>query len=400
MKILCIIDRLCTPGGAERQLVTLARALTARGHDCTIAALFRGSDLAKDLPEGGIRFQELGAGFQRDFAGAAARVARLVRRGGYDVVQAHLLTSCIASGLSRMLAAGPPRVVVLHNLDYEIYPARNLRQKALRRLHGIALRRLTDGVVAVSESVARHYRSEMAIRRITVIPNSIELGGPAETFLAGREELRRKLGIGEQTALLAYSARMVKQKGHVLLLRALEVLRSRGIAPKLLLVGSGPLEPEIRSAVRNAGLESQVILTGNLAYADALRHIAAADLFVSPSSLEGFGLAIAEAMALGVAVVAVAVGSVPEVVEDGISGLLAPPGSPELLADAVARALADGDLRQRLRRGGVERVQTHFTPAAVAERWEAYFGELLNARDRRTLKAKAAPAPTEMGSNG
>lgn len=400
MKILCIIDRLCTPGGAERQLVTLARALTARGHDCTIAALFPGSDLAKDLPEWGIRFQELGVGFQRDFPGAAARVGLLVRRGRFDVVQAHLLTSSIASGLSRMLAAGPPRVVVLHNLDYEIYPARNIRQKALRRLHCFALRRLTDGVVSVSESVARHYRNEMGLRRITAIPNSIELGGSPVTFRAGRENLKRELGVGEGTALLAYSARMVKQKGHRLLLRALEILRSRGIAPKLLLVGSGPMEPEIRSAVRNAGLESQVIMTGNLAYADALRHIAAADLFVSPSSLEGFGLAIAEAMALGVPVVAVAVGSVPEVIEDGVSGLLVQPDSPDLLAEVVASALADRSLRERLQRAAVERVQTHFTPAAVAERWEAYFGELVNLRDRRALGAKAAPAQTEMGPNG
>lgn len=400
MKILCIIDRLCTPGGAERQLVTLARALALRGHDCTIAALFPGSDLANHLPESGIRFHELGVGFQRDFAGAAARVALLVRRGRFDVVQAHLLTSCIASGLSRVLAAGPPRVAVLHNLDYEIYPARNLRQKALRRLHRFALRRLTDGVVAVSESVARHYRTEMGIPRITAIPNSIELGGPPESFLAGRENLRRELGVGDGTALLVYSARMVKQKGHVLLLRALEILRRRGIAPKLLLVGSGPLENEIKSAVRNTRLDSQVIMTGNLAYADALRHVAAADLFVSPSSLEGFGLAIAEAMALGVPVVAVAVGSVPEVVEDGVSGLLAPPNGPEPLADALARAWADGGLRQRFQRAAVERVQTHFTPAAVAERWETYFEELSNAGLRRTLAANAAPAPREMGSNG
>lgn len=400
MKILCVIDRLCTPGGAERQLATLARALTARGHDCTIAALFPGSDLAKDLPQYGIRFHELGVRFQRDFVSAATRVAHLVRKGRFDVVQAHLLTSCIASGWSRVLASGPPRVAVLHNLDYEIYPARNLRQRALRRLHRFALRRLTDGVVAVSDSVARHYRNEMGIQRITAIPNAIELGGQPESFLAGRDRLRKELGVGAETTLLAYSARMVKQKGHSLLLRALQVLRSRGIAPKLLLVGSGPLEPEIRSTVRDAGLESQVIMTGNLAYADALRHIAAADLFVSPSSLEGFGLAIAEAMALGVPVVAVAVGSVPEVVEDGVSGLLAPPNGPGPLADAVARALADHGLRQRLQRAAKERVHTHFTPTAVAERWENYFGELLNARHHRTAAAKAAPAPREIGSNG
>jgi glycosyltransferase involved in cell wall biosynthesis len=380
MKILCLIDRLCTPGGAERQLVTLARALTARGHECTIAALYPGSDLARDLSAWGIGFHELGVPFQRDFAGAAARVARLIRKGRYDVVQAHLLSSAIASGLSRTLAAGPARVVVLHNLDYEIYPATTIRQKALRSLHRLSLCRLTDGIVAVSNSVARHYKNEMSIGHITAIPNSIELGSPRETFGAGREGLRARLGVDEGTNLLAYSARMVKQKGHFQLLRVLEILRCRGIVPKTVLIGSGPLEPEIRAAVKSAELESQVIMTGNVPHADALRHIAAGDLFVSPSSQEGFGLAIAEAMALGVPVVAVAVGAVPEVVEDGVSGLLVPPDGPESLASAIARVLSDQDLRQRLQGAALGRVQSHFTPAVVAERWEKYLDELIASR--------------------
>jgi len=380
MKVLCLIDRLCTPGGAERQLVTLARALTARGHECSIAALFPGSDLASELPAWGIGFHELRVPFQRDFVGAGTRVARLIRRGKFDVVQAHLLSASIASGLSRTLAAGPARVVVLHNLDYEICPAGTIRQKALRSLHRLSLRRLTDGIVAVSDSVARHYRNEMGIRRITAIPNSIELGSPPETFLAGREKIRKELGLEEGTDLLAYSARMVKQKGHLLLVRTLELLRRRGVVPKAVLIGSGPLEPEIRAAIKSAGLESQVIMTGNIPYAEALRHIAAADLFVSPSSQEGFPLALGEAMALGVPMVATSVGGVPELIEDGVSGLLAPPDGPEALANAVARVLADRDLRQRLRGAAPERVQKHFTPAVVAERWETYFNELIASR--------------------
>lgn len=400
MKILFIIDRLCVPGGAERQLVTLARALTARGHECTIAALFSGSNLAVEMPALGIGFRELGVRRRRDFAGAAAKVARLVRSGKFDVVQAHLLSSCIASGLSRLLAGGPPRVAVLHNLDYEIHPPKNIRQKALRRLHGFALGRLTDGVVGVSESVAQHYRNEMGIGRLTAIPNSIELGSPAETFMAGREELRRELGVGEGSILLAYSARMVKQKRHFLLLEALEVLWARGIAPKVVLVGSGPMETEIRIAIRRAGFVDQVIVAGNLPYAEALRHIAAADLFVSPSRQEGFGLAIAEAMALGVPVVAAAAGAVPEVVEDGVSGLLAPPDEPEALANAVERVLKDSDLRQRLRAAAPERIQNHFTPAVVAERWERYFNELIALRSRRVLEAEPAAISRGVESHG
>lgn len=380
MKILCVIERLCSPGGAERQLLTLARTLTARGHECTIAALFPGSNLASELPALGIGFHELKIPFQRDYIRAATRLARLVRRGKFDVVQAHLLPAAIASGLSRTLASGPARVVVLHNLDYEIYPARTGRQKALRSLHALCLRRFTDGLVAVSECVARHYRNEMGLGHITAIPNSIELDAPPQVFLDKREAFREELGIANGTSLLVYSARMVKQKGHLRLFRVLDILRTRGVIPKVMLIGSGPLEAEIRAAVESGGIGNQVIMTGNIPHEEALKRIASADLFISPSDQEGFPLAPAEAMALGVPVVATAVGGVPELVEDGVTGLLVPPGNPEALADAVARALSDRGMRQRFQSAAPERIQTHFTPAVIARRWEAYFKEMIASR--------------------
>lgn len=380
MKILCLIDRLCTPGGAERQLVTLARAFAARGHECTIASLFPGSDLAGNLPDWGIEFKEVGVRSRRDPVAAGMKVARLIRRGKYDVVQAHLLSSAIASGLSRTLAEGPGRVVVLHDLDFKSDPPRSLRKKAFVSLHLFCLRRFIDGIVAVSDSIARHYQNEMGIKSISVIPNSIELGSPVETFLAGREKLRKDLALDDDSGTLVCSARMVEQKGHLVLLRALEILSYKGLRPRLILIGSGPLESDIRKAVKDAGLEDQVIMTGNMPYEEALKHMAAADLYVSPSLQEGFGLALAEAMALGVPPVATAVDGVLRVVEDGVSGVLMPPGDPEALASTVERVLRDRGLRQRLQQAAPERIRKCFSPAAVAERWENYFGELAASR--------------------
>lgn len=380
MKILCLIDRLCTPGGAERQLVTLARALTDRGHECTIAALFPGSDLASKLPSWGIGFQELGVSSRRNLIGAGMKVARLIRKSKFDVVQAHLISSAIASGLSRMLFDGPPRVVVLHDLDFKADPPKSIRKKAFVSMHLFCLRRLTDGIVAVSDSIARYYKKEMGIDCVTPIPNSIELGNPAETFLVSREKMRGELALGNETGTLVCSARMVEQKGHFVLLRAMELLSERGMTPKLILIGKGPLEVDIRKAIKAAGLESRVIMTGNISYENALRHMAAADLYVSPSLQEGFGLALAEAMALGVPPVATAVDGVLKLVEDGVSGLLVPPGDPEALASAVAHVLTDRDLRRRFGRSASERIQTQFSPAAIAEQWESYLGELVASR--------------------
>ena len=381
MKILCLIDRLCTPGGAERQLVTLARALAARGHECTIAALFSGSDLARDLPSWGIEFHELGVRSRRDPVAAGIKVARLIRKGRYDVVQAHLLSSAIASGLSRTLVEGPGRVVVLHDLDFKHDPPKRIRKKAFCALHLFCLRRYTDGIVAASDSIARYYQNEMGINReIGVIPNSIELGRSAETFLSGREKVRKDLALGDETSVLVCSARLVEQKGHSVLLRALELLKQKGLFPKLMLIGSGPLEAEIREATAKAGLEKQVIMIAAMPYEQALRHVAAADLYVSPSLQEGFGMAVAEAMALGVPVAGTAVDGVLRLVEDGVSGLLVPPGDAEALANAIARVLQNRELRQRLGRAAAERIQTHFSPAAIAERWEGHFDKLLAPR--------------------
>lgn len=380
MKILCLIDRLCTPGGAERQLVTLARALAVRGHECTIAALFPGSDLASELPTWGVEFQEVGVRSRRNPVAAGVRVAQLIRKDRFDVVQAHLISSAIASGLSRMLVDGPRRVVVLHDLDFKADPPKSARKKAFVSLHLYCLRRFTDGIVAVSNSIAQYYGKEMGIENITSIPNSIELGSPKELILAGREKLRKDLGLNDEAGTLVCSARMVEQKGHFVLLRAMELLKGRGLTPKLILIGTGPLEADIRRAVKAAQLVRQVIFTGSMPYDQALRHIAAADLYVSPSLQEGFGLALAEAMALGVPPVATAVDGVLKLVEDGVSGLLVPPGNAEILADGLARALSDCSLRQRLGRRASEHIQSHFSPSAVAELWEGYFDKLLAAR--------------------
>lgn len=222
----------------------------------------------------------------------------------------------------------------------------------------------------------------MGLKHITAIPNSIELGSPPRAYLEKREAFRKELGHGNGAGLLVYSARMVKQKGHFRLFHVLDILRNRGIIPKVMLIGSGPMESEIRAAVKAGGIGDQVILTGNIPHEEALKRIAAADLFVSPSDQEGFPLAPAEAMALSVPVVATAVGGVPELVDDGVTGQLVQPGNTQALADAVERVLSNHELRHRFRLAAPIRIQTHFTPAVVAQRWEAYFEGLIASRTR------------------
>jgi glycosyltransferase involved in cell wall biosynthesis len=129
----------------------------------------------------------------------------------------------------------------------------------------------------------------------------------------------------------------------------------------------------VRRRAEELGVADRVELTGRLSRADLVEEYNRAAVFVSPSLYEGFGLPAAEAQACGAPVVATTGGALPEVVADGVSGLLAPPGDAGALADAIGRLLDHGDLAARLGEAGVRRVAARFTWRRTAERTLALY---------------------------
>ena len=164
-------------------------------------------------------------------------------------------------------------------------------------------------------------------------------------------------------------------KAYDVLLQALAILAKQGKTFELLLAGDGPERASLESLARELAIEDRVTFLGPVDDVPGL--IAGAQIVAHPSKSEGLSNTILEAMAEGVPVVATAVGAAPEIIEDGRSGLLVPPGCPESLAASLGRLIDDPDLRDRLGREGLRYVRRECDESQVADGYERLFRRLL-----------------------
>ncbi len=176
-----------------------------------------------------------------------------------------------------------------------------------------------------------------------------------------------------------------RNKGIRYLFEALRLLR--GEVPYHLTVVHRPRSREAPRLVQRLGLQGKVTFLEGLSTEELVSRYNSAQLVVSPSLYEGFGLPAAEAMACGTPVVATTAGALPEIVEDGVSGLLVPPGDVVALAESIRALLADPDRRRAMGEAGASRVRERFSWRRTAEETAALYEEVLGGREREPAPA-------------
>ncbi|MGW0282147.1 glycosyltransferase [Streptomyces sp. NPDC003236] len=333
MRALHIITGLGV-GGAEQQLRLLLRHLPAR---CDVVTLTNPGPVADGLAADGVRVTHLGMSGNRDVA-ALPRLARVIRRGRYDLVHTHLYRACLYGRIAARLAGVRAVVATEHSLGDSQMEGRPLTA-GVRALY-LAGERLGRTTVAVSPTVADRLALWGVPRpRIAVVPNGIDLEG--FRFDPVRRRLTRaRLGLPDDAFVIGGVGRLAPGKRFDVLVRALAQLPDDC---RLLLVGGGPEEAALRRAAERAGVTGRVLFTGERPYApdgspgpELPALTSAMDVLAAPSTEEAFGLAVVEALAAGLPV---RYASCPAV-ED-----LPPEAAPDALrvtggADAYARALA------------------------------------------------------------
>jgi glycosyltransferase involved in cell wall biosynthesis/O-antigen/teichoic acid export membrane protein len=350
---LLLLTTELLPAGAERVILELATRLDPRRYQVVVASLRSpggdDGDVARALVAAGIAVVPLRLQGKLDLRGAW-RLMALVRRLRPHVLHAHLFHANLAARLLGRLAGARRVVSTVHVVERRALPLRF----ALERLTA----RLDDRTVCVSRAVATFARARLGVTpgRLRVVENGVDLS----RYAAGgdRASARAALGLPEGGLVVGAVGRLDPQKGLDLLVRAFA--RLRGPAT-LALAGAGPEEARLRALVASLGLDERVVLLGRRQ--DVPRVLAALDVFCMPSRWEGFGLALVEAMAAGLPVVASAVDSLPEVLADG--GLLVAPDD----VDALARAL-DDLLASPSRRAA------SFDVSAMVAGWEAVYREV------------------------
>jgi glycosyltransferase involved in cell wall biosynthesis len=308
-------------------------------------------------------------------------LARAMRRDGVDVVHTHLFGDSLHGWLAARAAGRRPVVMTLH-----------IGVEGLTRLQRAGYRWLlarADQTVACSDSVHRSYAAEgwPARRPLLTLRNGIAAPAPQTPppTAAVLAELRRDLGLTASAArspgvrVVASIGRLAEQKGHRHLIAAFGRLRAAGGADgaHLVLVGEGELRGELARRAREAGVSDRVIFAGFRA--DVARLLPACDVVAFPSLYEGLPVALLEAMAAARCVVAADLPGIAQAVRDGREALLVPPADAAALAGALARALADGELRRRLGAAAELRFRARYTASRMVAGYERLYREVAAA---------------------
>jgi glycosyltransferase involved in cell wall biosynthesis len=290
-----------------------------------------------------------------------AQVVRLISRHRIDVVHSHAFTASVYGGAAAWLLR-KPHVITMHGSKY--YLERRRRRVALRWSA-----RHSRAVVGVSSETASQLASGLGLppEAVRVVYNGVPHAS------GDRSRGRRELGLGTDDLLVVAVGSLFPVKGHVVLVRALAELQQTGdVAPwHAVIAGTGGEERALRVAIDEHGLSTRVRLLGFRS--DVPDLLAAADVYAMPSLYEGSPLALMEAMFAQNAIVASAIGGIPELVTHEREALLVPPGEPTALAAALRRLFSSRELRERLGSAAFRRAKDNFTIARMADEYERLY---------------------------
>jgi glycosyltransferase involved in cell wall biosynthesis len=331
---------------------------------------------------------------EADDAAAVRALAAYLRREEIDLVHSHMFRAEVI-GTRAAVAAGTPVIIST------VHSSRVRSDVDTQLLAGLTPQ--IDRLIVPSDAIAHKVRCEgRGEAEFAVIPNGVDLSRFAVD--APSCKLRREFGIPRGSLLLGVVARLEPEKGHRTLVEAMPAVVAGAPNAWLAIVGSGSEREALEAQVRSlpAPARDRIIFTGRRDDVSAVT--ADLDIAVLPSLREAQGISLLEAMARCRPVVASAVGGIPEVVTDGVSGLLVPPADPLALADALVRLANSPSLRQRLGEAGFATVRDRFSIDAQVLRIEEVYdeeleragtgGELRNAGHRRAARSDAV-APRE-----
>lgn len=358
-------------GGAERMLLNLVGALDRERVETTVVSLYErsGTAIEVDLEGQGVPVLYLGKRIGFDLRTIKA-VKSVIRRLAPHVVHTH--RSALAYLVPTLLFNRLPVVHTLHNVAKHEVPFVH------RWAHSAAFR-LGAAPVAIGAEVDASFRRVYGRGTHATIPIGIPLSRFARAH-ASRQAWRQREAIPIDAFVLTCVARFAPQKNILTLLEAFATFAVEVPNALLVLVGDGPARSDIENAVASKGLGGRVRIL--LQRRDVPEVLGASDVFVLSSDWEGTPVSIMEAMAAGLPVVATAVGGVPDLIAEGVTGRLAPPRDPRALATKMLEMALDRQARERMGRACARYAHDSLDVAAMARRYETLYRELLKSGSR------------------
>jgi glycosyltransferase involved in cell wall biosynthesis len=343
-------------GGAEGQLVSLARGLRGSPYTPVVACLSAVSEPHASL-----------------LASAGIEVKLFPRRGGRDLSRLRALSSWLRSRRPAVVhswlvganayAYGATRLCGARPFVASSRTSMSIESSIARILHGWVFRR-ADAVIANSRAVGEFTSRYYGVRRssIHVVPNGVDM----ELF-AGRDEaagaIRAEAGAAPGSPLVGTVGRLSPEKNIALFVSAAEAIGTVMPGARFVVAGDGPERAALERESAERGLSGRILFLGDRA--DIPSVLSGMDIFVLPSATEGLPNAVMEAMAAGLPVVATRVGGTPEVVTEGVTGRLVDPGDAGAISRVVVELLGDAEGSRSMGSAGRERIRSEFSVARM-----------------------------------
>ena len=368
IRLLHLITELAT-GGAQISLLRLLEHLDRQRYDIQVACLYNGErEIAQKIRALGIPVTDLGMRTKWHW-GAFIHLFRLVKKFKPHILHTWMFHANIPGRILGRLAGVP----IIVNGERTMGMEKHWRMY-LNHLTGA----LADRILCVSEHVAQFAREEIGLpaEKLVVIPNGIEMD--AFSHLPSKEAAREILGLPREGLLVGSIGRSQQVKGFDILIESFQQFASQFHTVHLIFAGSGPEFAALQSQASRWDHLGQIIFLGNV---DDVRPVLAAlDIYVQPSRYEGMPNAVLEAMASGLPVVASAVGGIPEIVQDHVTGVLVPPQQVSILTAALKSFLMDANTRMRFGRAGREFIRQYYPLTETVAKTEAVYFELIQSK--------------------
>jgi glycosyltransferase involved in cell wall biosynthesis len=366
---VCHVIHALGVGGAEVLVDQMVRRLS-RDFRCVVAVLDEIGEIGERLIEDGFTVEHLHRqpGIDRN---CARRLHEFANREGAQILHAHQYTPFFQAMLSRGVLGRRPVVFTEHGRHFPDTPSR--KRSIVNRL----LLRSCDRLVGCGEAVRQALIQNEGLpeSRIEVIYNGVDLRALGKPSAGARDRLRAEFGYAPTDFVAVLVARLHELKDHQTALRAIDQARHAIPGLRLLLAGDGDQRAAIEATISERQLSQTVTLAGTRK--DVADLLAASDVFLMSSISEGIPLTVIESMAARRPVVSTAVGGLPELIEHGVTGFLAPSGDHASLASSLVALHADPDLRARMAEAAARLAVEKFSLDGMLNSYRTVYREVL-----------------------
>jgi glycosyltransferase involved in cell wall biosynthesis len=358
--------------GAEVQVFNLLRSLVTVANLDVSAIILNEGKLAEKLYEEGIEASIIDER-KHNFFKIKSILARMLTGRKIDILHTHRYKENVLGGLVKNRCEIKGLIQTVHGVQEGFRGIKHLKMKFYMNLNDNLTRKRFSKVIAVSQDIAERLREKFGDQKVVTVHNAIDTSLIKTSRSA--DEIRRELGIFEDSAVIGAAGRLVPVKKYDVFLKAAKLILRKRPKTTFVIAGDGPLKVKLCDMAASLGIGANVIFTGFRD--DVLDLVNAFDIFLVTSFHEGIPMSVLEAMAMRKAVVSTAVGGITEIIEDSVSGLLADPGSPDALADRCMTVLENRELRSKIERNAEKRIEQEFSTKRLRDRVLRIYEEMI-----------------------